>query len=151
MAFKEKMINGTIVNSYVTCKKKAWLQARSISANKNNTYLQAGKIYAEIRKDVSKRVGNIEIDEIEKGKYFLIKEYKKTFSNFKASKTQLLFYMYNLQKELKLKKIKGVLVSEETNEKKYLSMDKKNKKDIELFDNKFYLMKEEYLKTISIK
>lgn len=123
--FTEDELNGTIIKSYVACKRQGWLASRKLSPSLLNPYIQLGTVYSNIREN-KRRVGNIEIDEMVKGKHIIVKEYKKTFSNIEASKMQLLFYMKNLKNELNLKKIEGYIVSEETEEKLYVYLDKKN-------------------------
>jgi len=132
MRFEKSAINGVLVNCFIVCKKKVWLQAHNIHTNKSNLHLQIGSVYAEIRKNDSRKFGNIEVDEIVENKHIKVTEYKKTFSNVEASKMQLLFYMYNLQKELNLKKIEGLLVSEETDEKKYFILNDENIKLVDI-------------------
>ncbi|MDQ1339791.1 MAG: CRISPR-associated exonuclease Cas4 [Campylobacterota bacterium] len=124
-------ISGTIVNSYVACKRKSWLTSRNISALKQNLHILMGSAYADNRENTTRQFGGIEIDEISKGKHVFVKEYKKSFSNIEASKMQLLFYMYTLKKELNLKKVEGFVISEETNEKAYLLLDDENTKKVE--------------------
>ena len=123
-------LTGTLVNSYVVCKRKAWLNSRKINPNKSNSFLLMGSSYNSNR-TTQKRIGNIELDEIEKGKHIIVKEYKKTFSNIEASKMQLLFYMKNLKEELNLNKINGYIISEENNEKLFLPFDSKNEEKID--------------------
>lgn len=118
--FTNEILNGTIIKSYIACKRQGWLASRKLTPLVSNTYIQMGTALSNIRKETSKRIGNIELDETEKGKHIIIKEYKKTFSNIEASKMQLLFYMKNLKEELNLNKIDGYIISEETNEKLFL-------------------------------
>jgi CRISPR-associated exonuclease Cas4 len=119
MYFLASDLTGTLINCYTLCHKKAWLQARHISPTRENSHLQMGSSLSKIR-GTQERMGNFEVDEIKKGKHITIKEYKKTFSNIEASTTQLLLYMLNVKQELKCKKIDGFVISEETNEKKFV-------------------------------
>ena len=128
--FTSEILNGTIIKSYMACKRQGWLASRKLTPLVSNTYIQIGTALSNIRKESSKRIGNIELDEIEKGKHIVVKEYKKTFSNIEASKMQLLFYMKNLKKELNLNKIDGYVISEETNEKLFLPFDSENEEKI---------------------
>lgn len=133
--FTNEILNGTIIKSYIACKRQGWLASRKLTPLVSNTYIQMGTALSNIRKESSKRIGNIEIDEIEKGKHIIVKEYKKTFSNIEASKMQLLFYMKNLKEELNLSKIDGYIISEETNEKLFLPFDSKNEEKIDKLIN----------------
>lgn len=123
--FNREDINGTIVKSYIACKRQGALAMRSISPLSQNPDIQMGSVYAKIR-GKSKRFGGIEIDEISKGNHLVVKEYKKTFSNIEASKMQLLYYMYTLKNELRCKKVEGYVISEETNEKLHLVLNEQN-------------------------
>lgn len=120
-------INGTIVKSFVACKRQGWLAARKLAPLISNSYIQMGTTLAQNRKSKASRIGNIEIDELCNGEHLIVKEYKKTFSNLEASKMQLLFYMDTLKSELNVSKIDGYIISEETSEKYFVSLDKKNK------------------------
>lgn len=131
--FTNEILNGTIIKSYIACKRQGWLASRKLTPLVSNTYIQMGTALSNIRKESSKRIGNIELDEIEKNKHIIVKEYKKTFSNIEASKMQLLFYMRNLKEELNLNKIDGYIISEETSEKLFLSFDTKNEEKINQF------------------
>jgi CRISPR-associated exonuclease Cas4 len=122
-------LTGTLINSYVVCRRKAWLNSRKISPNKSNCFISMGSSLNKNR-ITQKRIGNIELDEIEKGKHIIVKEYKKTFSNIEASKMQLLFYMMNLKEDMNLKKIDGYIISEETNEKLFLPFNSENEEKI---------------------
>ena len=133
--FTSEILNGTIIKSYMACKRQGWLASRKLTPLVSNTYIQIGTALSNIRKESSKRIGNIELDEIEKGKHIVVKEYKKTFSNIEASKMQLLFYMKNLKEELNLSKIDGYIISEETNEKVFLPFDSKNEEKIDKLIN----------------
>lgn len=125
-------LNGTIIKSYMACNRQGWLASRKLTPLTTNIFIQMGTSLSNIRKESRKRVGNIEIDEVVKGKYLIVKEYKKTFSNIEASKMQLLFYMKNLKEELNLKKIEGYIISEETDEKMFLPLDVKNEERIDI-------------------
>lgn len=117
--FNEWQITGTIVNAFVVCPKKAWLQARGIGPTKTNEHILMGKAYHLNMQN--KKIGNIEVDFISSKGHYEVVEYKKTLSNKEASKMQLLYYMYTLQKGLPIKKIVGKIVSIETDEKVFVS------------------------------
>lgn len=123
-------INGTIVKSYIACKRQGALAIRSMAPLLQDPNIQMGSVYAKIR-GKNRRFGGIEIDEVSKRKHIIVKEYKKTFSNIEASKMQLLYYMYSLKNELKCKSIEGYVISEETDEKLHLVLDGQNTKIVE--------------------
>lgn len=126
-------LNGTIIKSYMACNRQGWLASRKLTPLTSNIFIQMGTSLSDTRQESRKRIGNIELDEIVKGKHIIVKEYKKTFSNIEASKMQLLFYMKNLKEELNLTKIDGYIISEETSEKMFLPFDSKNEEKINKF------------------
>jgi CRISPR-associated exonuclease Cas4 len=127
---KKEDINGTIVKSYIACKRQGALAMRSMAPSLQNSYIQMGSVYAKMR-GKSRRFGGIEIDELSKRKHIIVKEYKKTFSNIEASKMQLLYYMYSLKNEINCKSIEGYVISEETDEKLHVVLNKQNKNMVE--------------------
>jgi len=128
--FTKKYLNGTIIKSFMACKRQGWLASRKLSPSLLNPYIQMGISYSNIRGNSKRKLGNIELDEIEKGKHIVVREYKKSFSNIEASKTQLLFYMKILKEELNLRRIDGYVISEETNEKLFLPFNEENEEKL---------------------
>jgi CRISPR-associated exonuclease Cas4 len=129
LMLSEEMITGTLVNSYMVCKRKAWLHARNISPTSSNSYIQMGAALGRI-KGGERRFGNIEVDEITKDGHILLREYKKTFSNLLASEAQILFYMKTIKKDTGCMKISGHIISLENNQKKWIDFNRANEKYI---------------------
>lgn len=112
--FQKSQITGTLVNYYFTCKREAWLYSRHIYADQNDENILIGKALADIKeKNLHKfAYSNLKFDKISKENgHYLITEYKKTLKNPNAAKMQLLFYMYILKMNLKLKKVQGKVIS----------------------------------------
>ncbi|WOE71222.1 CRISPR-associated protein Cas4 [Hydrogenimonas thermophila] len=114
MTFTPELISGTTVHYYVTCKREAWLYAHKVSADQSDENILMGKALAEIKeKDLHQfPFSNLKFDKIGKERgHYLVTEYKKSFKNPEGAKMQLLFYMYLLKKNLKLKEINGKVIS----------------------------------------
>ncbi len=110
----EALITGTTVHYYVTCKREAWLYAHKISADQTDENILMGKVLAEIKeKDLHQfPFSNLKFDKIGKQRgHYLVTEYKKSLKNVEGARAQLLFYMYLLKRNLKLKKIDGKIIS----------------------------------------
>ena len=108
------LISGTLIHYYVTCKREAWLYSRKISANQDDENILMGKALAEIKEENLHQFpfSNLKFDRIGKQRgHYLVTEYKKSIKNPEGAKMQLLFYMYLLQKTLKLKEINGKIIS----------------------------------------
>lgn len=128
--FSEALITGGIVNGFIVCKKKAWLLGRHISPESSNENLLMGKVLGGIHGE-PRRIGNIEVDEVRSSGHFIVKEYKKTFSNLKASEAQLLFYMKEIKEDTKCKSIEGYVVSIEDDKKHWVEYNRENEAYIE--------------------
>ncbi|BDY12737.1 CRISPR-associated protein Cas4 [Hydrogenimonas cancrithermarum] len=109
------LITGTTVQYYVTCKREAWLFAHRISADQNDENILMGRALAEIKEEKQLEdfaFSNLKFDKIGKERgHYVVTEYKKSFRNPEGAKMQLLFYMYLLKKNLKLRKIDGKVIS----------------------------------------
>ena len=108
------LINGTLINYYVTCKREAWLYSRKISANQDDENILMGKVLAELKEENLHQFpfSNLKFDRVGKQRgHYLVTEYKKSMKNPEAAKMQLLFYMYLLKTSLKLKEINGKVIS----------------------------------------
>jgi len=108
-------ITGTTLNYYQTCKRESWLYSRKILANQDDENIEMGRILAELKENkkvVDFPLSNLKFDKIGKERStILVTEHKKSLKNREGAKAQLLLYIYILKTELKLKKIKGKIVS----------------------------------------
>ena len=115
--FCKDQITGTLVNYYVTCKRKAWLYGHNIHANQEDENMLMGKALADIKENGLQEFAfsNLKFDKLSKQRgHYLITEYKKSLKNPEAGKMQLLFYIYLLKTGLNLKEVKGKLISGKT-------------------------------------
>ena len=141
--FEESQITGTIVKSFIACKRQGWLAARGLSPSSQNDNIAMGETYSKIR-DKNEKFGGIEVDDLSIGEHIVVKEYKKSFSNIDASTKQLLFYMYCLKRDVGARYVEGYVISEETMEKKHVVLNDENTFMVEM-------MIAEIIKTINFQ
>jgi CRISPR-associated exonuclease Cas4 len=113
-SFTPDQITGTLVNYYTTCHREAWLYAHHIHADQDDDNILMGKALAEIKEKNLQNFpfSNLKFDKLSKERgHYMVTEYKKSMKNTEAAKMQLLFYMYQLKMGLKLKTIKGRVIS----------------------------------------
>lgn len=101
------MITGTIINYYFHCKTQCWLHANRINLEDNSEDVRIGKILHEINEEKAKKaeisIDNIKIDKITRE--YLV-EVKKSDSDPKAVKWQVLLYLKKLKDKGVIKKCK---------------------------------------------
>jgi len=115
--FNQDLLNGTLIHYYVTCKREAWLYSRRIHADQWDENILMGKALADIKEENLHNFpfSNLKFDKIGKERgHYVVTEYKKSMSNPKGAKMQLLFYMWQLKTSLKLKVINGKVISGRT-------------------------------------
>lgn len=98
-------ITGSIIQAYSICKRQAWLMSRQITGDQYNDFLAIGRVISEesFKRDKKElRIGSNVIDIVRNkdGSVILI-ETKKSSRAINASKSQLLFYLYNLRHKVK--------------------------------------------------
>lgn len=93
-------INGTIINYYFHCKRQCYLFANRINLEDNSEDVRIGKVLHEIKNmdknNTEVKLDNISIDKIT-DKYVI--ELKKSDSDIKAAKMQVLLYLNELSKK----------------------------------------------------
>ena len=91
------MITGTIVNYYIHCKTQCWLFANRINLEENSEDVRIGRVLHEISETRVDEVvfENIKLDRITKE---YVVEVKKSDSDIKAARWQLLFYLWRLER-----------------------------------------------------
>ena len=89
-------LTATHLNYYVTCKRKLWLFAHTITCEQNSELVKIGRIYHEDLKDHEIEIDNFKIDKFKDGKVF---ELKKKNSAPEAAKLQVLFYLSKLKEK----------------------------------------------------
>ncbi|AII14453.1 CRISPR/Cas system-associated RecB-like nuclease Cas4, type I-B/HMARI [Campylobacter iguaniorum] len=115
--FNQDQVSGTLVNYFTTCKREAWLYAHQIHARQDDENILMGKALASIKEPNLQDFpfSNLKFDKLSKLKgHYQITEYKKTLKNKEAAINQLLFYMYILKTNLKLKLISGKVICGKT-------------------------------------
>ena len=111
-------ISGTVVNYYYHCKRKCYLFANRINLEDNSEDVRVGKVLHEIKAMDSNnnssevKIQNISIDKVT-DKYVI--ELKKSDSDIKAARIQILLYLSKL-KEKGIKR-QGKLMFNERNTK----------------------------------
>ncbi len=124
-------MTGTLIHYYLFCKRICYLHAKNITCEDNSQLVKIGKYYHEERnkqKNMKNQkteiaIENIKIDQIDK-KY--VTEFKKRNSDLKATKFQLLYYLYILNKH-GIKR-KGIIKFKESTKKYTVELTNKNKK-----------------------
>ena len=111
------MINGTLINYYHHCKTQLWLHANRINLEDNSEDMRIGKVLHEISENKVQEVSleNIKLDKITK-EYVI--EVKKSDSDIKAAKLQLLYYLYRLKQKGIIKKGRLELFEKNKQDKK---------------------------------
>lgn len=103
-------VTGTEVNYYLICKKKLWLFSRQITMEQSSQKVEIGRVIHEESFQREKKEilidDTIAIDFAEK--QLTIHETKSTKAMDKASRYQLLYYLYYLEKK-GIEGIKGVV------------------------------------------
>ncbi len=94
------IVNGTLVNYYMHCKRQCYLHGNRINLEDNSEEVQIGKAIHEQRSygrtDSEITIDNIVIDKITRE--YLV-ETKKSDADVEASKWQLLFYLKKLREK----------------------------------------------------
>ena len=98
----EKMINGTLVNYYLHCKRQCWLHGNRVNLEDNSEEVKVGKALHEVKAEGSMQtelaIENIKVDKLTKD--YLV-EVKKSDADVEAVTWQVLYY-------LKILKAKGI-------------------------------------------
>lgn len=127
------IVNGTLINYYYHCHRQCYLHGNRINLEDNSEDVRIGKILHEIKSDNKNnteiKIDNIAIDKIT-SKY--VTELKKSDSDPKAARMQLLYYL----KKLKEKGIyrEGRLVYNESKKEsktEIIILDENSEKELE--------------------
>ena len=96
------MLNGTLVNYYLHCKRQCWLHGNRVNLEDNSENVKVGKALHEIKAEQSPQtelaIENIKVDKLTKD--YLV-EIKKSDADIDAVTWQVLYY-------LKVLKSKGI-------------------------------------------
>jgi len=125
-----KLITGTIVESFLICKRQAWLMAHQIIPDQDDSYLELGRLidetsYLDERKKIN--LENMVIDLIKtEDKTLLIGEIKKSSKAQESAKLQLIFYLFKLEENFGIKAT-GILLFPEEKRKVRVELTEENK------------------------
>ena len=125
-------INGTLVNYYYHCKRQCFLFANRINLEDNSEDVRIGRVLHEIKsmdkKDAEVKIQNISVDKIT-DKYVI--ELKKSDSDIKAARIQVLLYLNKL-KEKGIEKEGKLIFNERNNDEKIeiIKLDEKSQKEL---------------------
>jgi CRISPR-associated exonuclease Cas4 len=126
-------ITGSLIQSYLNCRRQAWLFAHSITADQDDTYLALGRLIDEdsYKRDVKRvEMGNLIIDLVKtKHGEVLIGEVKKSSKSPEAAKLQLAYYLYFLKKNNITSK--GVLLFPKERKKIPVELSSELEKEVE--------------------
>lgn len=92
-------ISGTLINYFFHCKRQCYLFAKRVNLEDNSEDVRVGKVLHEIKEKKTKgevSLENIKMDNINKD---YVIEYKKSDSDVKAAKMQLMLYLYKLKQK----------------------------------------------------
>lgn len=99
----EFKVSGTYVWYYVICKREVWLMSRAINPDQDYQSIDIGRFIHE--NSYSRESKEIEYNGMKfdimknKGGNIVIGEIKKSSRSLESAKMQLLFYLYELEKE----------------------------------------------------
>ena len=114
------MITGTIVNYYFHCKTQMWLHYHKINLEDNSEDVRIGRVLHEISENRVDEVSfeGIKVDKITND---YVVEVKKSDSDIKAGKWQLMYYLYVLkQKGIEKKGRLEVFEKKKQDKKKFI-------------------------------
>lgn len=133
-------INGTLVNYYYYCKRKCYLFANRINLEDNSEDVRIGRVLHELKSldnnSSEIKIQNISIDKID-SKYVI--EFKKSDSDIKSARIQVLLYLSKL-KEKGIER-QGKLVFNEKNTKEKvetITLNKKSQEELNECVNNIY-------------
>ncbi len=103
-------INATVFYSFQVCPREAWLYHHGLSSDKENPYLDLGRLVHE--RSYQRDRKEIFVDQLLKIDLFrgeLVAEVKKSSRHLEAARLQLAYYLYYLKKEKGLE-FEGILL-----------------------------------------
>lgn len=127
-------ITGTMINYYFHCKRQCWLFSNRINLEDNSEDVKVGKILHLLKSRENKTtelsIDNIKIDRITDD--YLV-EIKKSDSDIRAVKWQVLLYLKVLQEKGIYKKGKIEIIEKKKQDKKihYIDLDKEKSDELE--------------------
>lgn len=129
-----KLITGSLIESFLICKRQAWLMAHQIIPDQEHPYLELGRLideesYIEERKKIN--LENIAIDLIKtENRTLLIGEVKKSSKAKEVARFQLIFYLYILKNNYGINGT-GILLFPEEKRKIRVELTEEDEHEIE--------------------
>lgn len=94
-------ITGTLVQSFMICKRQTWLMAHQVTPDQEHSYLEIGRLIDEQSYDRTRKkvhFDNIVLDLVRsQDGDLVVGEIKKSSKGIEGAKMQLAFYLYKLQ------------------------------------------------------
>jgi CRISPR-associated exonuclease Cas4 len=125
-------VTGTLVWYYCVCPRQAWLMARHLVPDEDDTNIEIGRFIHETAYQREKKeidLGNAKIDlfKMENGE-LVVGEVKKSSRHIKSARMQLLFYLLQL-KEMGIQ-ARGELLFPTEKKKEKVILDEKSEAEI---------------------
>ena len=118
------MLNGTLVNYYLHCKRQCWLHGNRVNLEDNSENVKVGKALHEIKAEQSPQtelaIENIKVDKLTKD--YLV-EIKKSDADIDAVTWQVLYYLKVLKSKGIEKKGKIELIEKNKTENKIVYVE----------------------------
>lgn len=126
-------ITGTYLWYYTICKREVWLLSHQIQADQQDENMDIGRFihetsYSRDKKEIKIGAGNIDFIRKRNGQY-VVSEIKKSSKFLESAKMQLLYYLYDLEKDGL--KAKGEIRIPEEKKVFTIELNKENIKKIE--------------------
>lgn len=129
----EKMITGSLVQSYFICNRQLWYMSRQILPEQDHVYIEIGRLIDEESFQRNKKQINFEnvvLDFINSDEgEFVVGEVKKSSKAEKGARMQLLYYLYRLK--LRGIEAKGILSFPKEKKRYNIELDEEAKKELE--------------------
>lgn len=118
------MVNGTLVNYYLHCKRQCWLHGNRVNLEDNSDEVQTGKAIHEVKAEDGKQtellIDHIRVDKLTKD--YLV-EIKKSDADVDAVTWQVLYYLKVLEEKGIYKKGKIEFVEKKKTEHKIVYVE----------------------------
>lgn len=134
-------LTGTLINYYFHCKRQCWLLGNRINLEDNSEDVRIGRVLHEIRADGCKNrelaIENVKIDKLTKD--YLV-EIKKSDSDIKATKWQVLLYLKILKEKGLDRKGKIEFIEKNKTDKKivFIDLNEENEKELKNIESKIF-------------
>jgi CRISPR-associated exonuclease Cas4 len=98
---RDLRITGTLIGSYMICKREMWLMSRNVLPDQENPYLELGRFISETsyereRKQIHLENVVIDLTRLDEDK-IVVGEIKKSSRAIDAARMQLCYYLYILK------------------------------------------------------